>query len=118
MKIQDMNVFKKAHQITLDIYRLTLNFPEQEKFTLTRQMRRAASSIPMTLSEGSVKATDKDKERFFNISLGSCAELIYQIKLSKDLKYIDNEIYKKLNDDALEIKKMLYGLKKYLHKDK
>ncbi|MDD3625796.1 MAG: four helix bundle protein [bacterium] len=116
MNIQDMEVFKKSHQITLDIYEITKKFPKEESFSLVKQMRKAAYSIPTNLSEGSVKSSDKDREHFFEISLGSCSELIYELLLSHDLGYIDKQTYDKLDETALEIKKMLYGLKKSLHK--
>jgi four helix bundle protein len=86
-----LEVWKKAHEFVLDVYKTTKKFPKEEMFGLTSQFRRAAVSIPANIAEGYGKKSKKDKLRFYNISEGSIQECDYYITLSKDLKYIDGE---------------------------
>jgi len=88
---RDLEVWKKAHEFVLDVYKMTKKFPKEEMFGLTSQFRRAAVSIPANIAEGYGKKSKKDKLRFYNISEGSIQECDYYITLSKDLKYIDGE---------------------------
>lgn len=91
MSYRDLEVWKKAHEFVLDVYKMTKKFPKEEMFGLTSQFRRAAVSIPANIAEGYGKKSKKDKLRFYNISEGSIQECDYYITLSKDLKYIDGE---------------------------
>ena len=108
-KIRDYKVFKKSHTLTLDIYRITRGFPEEEKFGIVSQMRRAAYSIPANMVEGNVK-TEKEFIYYLRISLGSCEELRYFLLLSKDLEFINMDNFNKLDDDVLQISKMINTL--------
>lgn len=83
----DLLVWQKAHQFVLDVYSFTQNFPKQEQYGLTSQIRRAAVSIAANIAEGYKKRGLKDKARFLNISQGSLEEVKYYIILSHDLKY-------------------------------
>jgi len=105
---QDLEVWKKSHQLVLDTYKLTKNFPPEEKFGLVSQMRRAAISIPANLAEGFKKRSLKDKSNFYNIAQGSLEEVRYYIILSKDLRYLNES--KELLDSTAEIGRMLNGL--------
>jgi len=96
MNIEDMDVFKLAHKLTLEIYKQTQKYPSEEKFGLVSQMRRSSSSIPMNLMEGSHRNNRKEYRQFVGIAKGSIAELKYQLMLSNDLDYLDKEFYKKL----------------------
>ena len=107
-KFRDLTVWQKAHQLTLEIYKVTKDFPNEEKFGLVSQMRRAASSIPANIAEGFTKRGKKDKINFYNISQGSLEELKYFLILSKDLNYIRDE--KPLYELGEEIGKMLHSL--------
>lgn len=82
MNIEDMDVFKLSHRLTLDIYQHTKKYPTDEKFGLVSQMRRAASSVPMNLVEGSHRNNRKEYRQFVGIAKGSVAELKYQLMLS------------------------------------
>lgn len=111
-RFEDLEVWKKSHQLVLNIYHITRDFPSEERFGLISQMRRSAVSIPANIAEGFKKRTLKDKSNFYNIAQGSLEELRYYLILSKDLKYLyDNE---KLLADAEEIGRMLNGLIKSL----
>jgi four helix bundle protein len=76
-----LTVWQKAHKLTLDLYKLTKPFPKAEIYGLTSQIRRAASSIPTNIAEGSVQGSDAQYARFLHIALGSAAELDYLLLL-------------------------------------
>ncbi len=84
---EDLVVWQKAHQLTLEIYRLKKDFPKDEVYALTSQMRSAAYSVPSNIVEGYTKRGPKDKLRFYNISEGSLQELKYFVILASDLEY-------------------------------
>jgi four helix bundle protein len=84
---QDLIVWRKAHEFVLEVYRLTSNFPKQETYGLSHQMRRAAVSIPANIAEGFRKRTPADKTRFLNIAEGSIEESRYYLILAQDLGY-------------------------------
>ncbi len=85
---EDLVVWQKAHDLVINIYKMTTLFPTEEKFGLTSQMRRSAVSIPANVAEGFAKRGMKDKCNFYNIAQGSLEELKYYLILSKDLGYI------------------------------
>lgn len=103
-------VWQKSHHLVLDIYKVTKLFPKGELFGLTSQMRRPSSSIPTNIAEGAGRNGDKDFCRFLYIALGSANEIEYQIILSKDLDYINNEAASALISKIEEVKKMLNKL--------
>ncbi|MEW6002141.1 MAG: four helix bundle protein [Nitrospirota bacterium] len=108
MRFEDLEVWKKAHELVLKIYKITKDYPTEEKFGLVSQMRRAAISIPANISEGFKKRTLKDKANFYNIAQGSLEELRYYLILSKDLEYYKDT--DELHELIEIIGKMLYGL--------
>ena len=101
---EDVDIWKKAHQFVLDVYRLTEEFPKHELFGLTSQLRRAAVSIPANFAEGFRKVTRPDKLRFYGISLSSLEESRYYLRLAKDLRYGDTT---NMRISLEEISKML-----------
>ncbi|MGC2238917.1 MAG: four helix bundle protein [Pyrinomonadaceae bacterium] len=104
---RQLRVWEEAHGLTLSIYKITKNFPKEELFALTNQMRRASASIPTNIAEGCGRETSKDYAHFLQIALGSSFELDYQILLAKDLKYIDEKTFLELNDKVDKIKRQL-----------
>lgn len=112
--VEDMEIFKKAHKLTIEIYEITKVFPSDEKFSLVSQMRRAAYSIPSNLMEGSHRLNRKEYRQFVSIAKGSAGELKYFLLLSKDLGYISESKYLSLRELIEEISKMLTGLIKSL----
>jgi len=105
---EDLGVWQKAHQMVLNVYRITGSFPAEERFGLTSQMRRAAVSVPANLAEGFKKRGIRDKLNFYNIAQGSLEELRYYLILSKDLGYVpENRQMIEITD---EIARMLHGL--------
>ena len=79
---RDLVVWQKAHQFVLEIYRLSRSFPDDERFGLTSQLRRAAVSVPANIAEGFPKRSVSDKTRFFNIAQGSLEEVHYYLLLA------------------------------------
>ena len=108
--VEDLEVFKKAHGLTLKLYRVSKKFPEEERFNLTSQLRRAAVSIGANLMEGGHRLNRKEFRQFAGISKGSVGELKYYLLLSRDLEYISQAEYPILRAEADEISKMLNGL--------
>lgn len=88
MSIEDMDVYKLAHNLTLKVYQYTQKYPLEERYGLVSQMRRASASVPMNLMEGSHRNNKKEYRQFVGIAKGSSAELKYQLLLSRDLSYI------------------------------
>jgi len=107
-RFEDLSVWQKAHQLVLQVYRITGSFPAEERFGLTSQMRRAAVSVPANLAEGFKKRGVKDKLNFYNIAQGSLEELRYYLILSKDLGYLSDN--REMVESAEEIARMLHGL--------
>ncbi|OYQ38313.1 four helix bundle protein [Flavobacterium cyanobacteriorum] len=107
---KNYTVWQKSHQLTLDVYKAVRNFPKEEMFSLTSQMKRSSSSIPTNIAEGCGRNTDKDFARFLVISFGSANELEYQIILSVDLDFINPAEGQILLLQIEEIKKMLNAL--------
>jgi four helix bundle protein len=103
-------VWEKAHQLTLEIYRLTEFFPTSELYGLRSQIRRSAMSIGSNIAEGAGRLTDSDFARFLDIASGSSNEAEYQLILARDLGYLPAEDYQKLEFAVNEVKKMLASL--------
>jgi len=91
--------WQRSHELTLSIYKLTKIFPDDEKFGMTSQVRRAAASVPSNIAEGSGRGTQKDFLRFLYIALGSLKETEYFLLLAHDLDIIGDSEY----DQQLEL---------------
>ncbi len=105
-----LKVWEKAHHFTLKEYELTKKFPKEELYSLTNQIRRAASSIPANIAEGYSKNSQSELAHYLNISLGSANEAEYFLILARDLKYLKEEQCNYLLDLVNEIKAMLISL--------
>ena len=110
MIYSELNVFKLSHQFVLDIYAITNTFPHEEKYRLVDQLIRASYSIPSNIAEGNSKNTTKDYMNFLYIARGSANEIKYFLLLSKDLHYINDIIYTKLDTQITSIIKMINAL--------
>ena len=104
---ENVIAWQKAHAFVLQVYRVTRSFPEDEKFGLVSQFRRAAVSIEANIAEGYKKLSKADKLRFMNISQGSQEECRDYIILSRDLGYISQEEFQLLHISLEESSKML-----------
>ena len=112
--VEDLDVFKDGHNLTLNIYKISKKFPREEKFSLIQQIRRAAASICTNLMEGSHRLGRKEFRQFVGIAKGSAGELKYHLLLAKDLGYLPEEQFIVLRSEAEKISKMLNGLAKSL----
>jgi four helix bundle protein len=106
---RELKVWEKGHQMTLTSYRLTNNFPKQELFGLTSQIRRCSASIPANIAEGCGRLGNSELHRFLQIACGSANELEYHFLLARDLGYIPSEDYESAHKELL-VKRMLVAL--------
>ena len=88
VRFQQLRAWEEAHQLVLQVYRITGGYPGEEKFGLVSQMRRAAVSVPANIAEGFKRRGQKDKIHFYNIAQASLEELKYYFILSCDLTYL------------------------------
>ena len=107
---KDLKVWEKARSFTLQVYEATRLFPKEEIYSLTNQLRRAASSIPANIVEGCGKNAKQEFAHYLNIALGSANESEYFLILSKDLKCLSEEFFQTLFNNINEVKGMLIGL--------
>jgi four helix bundle protein len=105
-----LEVWRRSHQLAVSVYHATTSFPSGERYGLTGQLRRAASSIPANIAEGCGRRTDNELGRYIRICLGSATELEYHLLLAKDVGCLQPSMYESLNADALEVQSMLVGL--------
>jgi len=103
-------VWKKGHELTLIVYHITNEFPGDERFGLTSQMRRSCASIPANIAEGCGRKGNKELPRFLQIALGSAKETEYHLLRAKDLNYLALETYNEANSKLDELKRMMSGL--------
>ncbi len=113
---EDLEVFKRAYRISLDVHRASLNFPAVEQRALADQVRRASKSICANLGEGFARQglAPADFRRFITMALGSSDEMRVWSRYCLDLDYIDEPTWRKWRDEYQEISKMLQGLSKSL----
>jgi four helix bundle protein len=113
-KTEDLTVFKKAHQLALDIYKVTGTFPREEQWGITAQIRRSVASIGANLLEGSNRNNSKEYRQFVGIAKGSAGEVKYHLLLASDLGYLSREDYVRFAEETESICKMLHGLARSL----
>jgi four helix bundle protein len=111
---EDLQVWRKAHVLTLAIYKATRCFPNEERFGLTSQIRRACASIGANLAEGCGRRSDGEMSRFVHIAMGSGAELSYHLRLARDLDLLSNASSEHLRSDLNEVMRMLSSLSQKL----
>ena len=108
----DLNAWKEAHGLVLDIYAITKKFPKEEMFGLTNQIRRAAVSITSNIAEGFSRHSYKEKFQFYSISLGSLTEVQSQLLIARDICYISKIEFDKIADRTIIVNKLINGLLK------
>ncbi len=107
---QDLNAWKRGHELVLEIYELTKYFPKEEKYGLSGQLRRASVSVTSNIAEGFSRTFYKEKRRFYSIALGSLTEIQNQLIIAKDIGYIDEIKHDILLPETVVIHKLLNGL--------
>ena len=111
---KELEIWKRSRLFCSLIYDITSEFPEEEKFGLTNQLRRASVSIPSNIAEGSSRNSNKEFSRFLEISIGSCFEIETQILIAFDLKLISSINVEVLLTELNEIIKMIIRFKSIL----
>lgn len=112
---KNLNIWKLAMQLASEIYAQTEIFPKSEEFGLKSQIRRCAVSVPSNIAEGSSRTSNKDFNRFLEISLGSLYELQTQLLIASDRKFINNVISNNIENQIIELQKMISGFQKTLN---
>lgn len=107
---RDLQVWRKAHNLTLSCYRYTKPFPREELYGITSQIRRCAASIAANIAEGCGKRGNAEFQRFLGIAAGSASELEYHFLLARDLELLGRDDYELLRSSVVEVKRMLAGL--------
>lgn len=113
---EKLEVWQNARKYVRDIYKVTRKFPEEEKFGITNQIRRASTSITANLAESTSRSTNKDKLKFINISYSTTIEVINFLILSFDLEFIIEEEYSEMREKAEKITNQINSLYNSLNK--
>ena len=111
---RNLNVWKRAHELALFVYRISADFPKDEVFGLRHSMRKAATDIPSFVAEGCGKPNDVEFSRSIAAAVAVAYRLEYQSLMAKDLEFIDEKTYNELESELIEIKKMLNGFSRKL----
>lgn len=111
-----LDIWHEAHQLVLKVYKETHNFPKEEIYGLTSQLRRSVVSIPNNIAEGCGRKSKKELFNFLNISMGSASEVEYLLLLAFELHYLKDN-YKMLNNNLTEIRKMLNVFMRMIEND-
>jgi four helix bundle protein len=106
----DLIAWKEAHKLVLMVYEVTKQFPREEQFGLTNQLRRAAVSISSNISEGFSRKSKDDKNRFYFMSQGSITEVQNQLLISRDVRYITKDEFQKISDQTVIVQKLINSL--------
>jgi len=113
-----LQVWHKAHALVLAIYRASAEFPSDERFGLTSQVRRAGVSISANIAEGCGRRTDDDFARLLDYAMGSASEVEYHLLLAHDLGLLTADVHERLHAQTTEVKRMLASLLRKLQADR
>ena len=109
LDFKTLHFWKRAYNLSLRIYEETKTFPKEERYGLTSQIRRAAISIPINISEGAGRNSNKEFANFLQIAIGSACEVECELLLSKDFGYLNETTYSTLTQELVEIRKIIYA---------
>ena len=115
---REIKVWDKSHLLTLANYKATTQFPREEIYGVTSQMRRSCASIPANIAECFGRGSNAELGRFLQIAMGSACEVEYHVLLAKDLNLLSKTIYVELNERIVEIKRMLASLLMKVRRDR
>jgi len=107
---RDLQVWQRAHGITLSVYRCTRNFPREETYGMVSQLRRCSSSVAANLAEGCGRSGNPEFGRFLTMAMGSASELEYFLLLARDLEYLNAEGHDAIAHDVGQMRRMLNRL--------
>jgi len=111
---KDLDSYQKAMELVQKTYEITAEFPNEEKFGLISQMRRAAVSIPSNIAEGAARDSVKENLQFLSYSQGSLSELETQLELSVRLGFLKREICNEMDADMMALRAMIAGMRRHL----
>ncbi len=114
---RELKIWQRSMDFVEKIYQVSSEFPKEEKYGLTAQIRACVVSIPSNISEGAGRGTNKQFKRFLEFSMGSINEVQTQLELAFRVKYLSKNIYESLIDEALQIYKMILGFYNSLKDD-
>ena len=109
--------WQRADQLTIEVYRITREFPREEIYGLTSQVRRSAYSVPANIAEGAGRETDTEYLRFLHIARGSLSETEYFLHLAHNLGYLSNEEYKEVTVLVNQTFAAMHGLIRTISRD-
>ena len=104
---RNLQVWQKSHELTLLVYRLTIDFPKDEIFGLRTQMRKTSVDVASMIAEGSARENDTEFARCIATALGFAKRLEYFALVASDLQMITQTVYSELNNAIIEVEKML-----------
>lgn len=105
-----LEVWERAVDFVVRVYKMTESFPREEKFGLTSQIRRAAVSVPANIAEGAARQSSKEFSYFLSNAQGSVSELATEILIARRLGYVNEQTYKRDDDELASIGRMIFGL--------
>ena len=113
---EDLDVFRLSRELVKEVYGLLPKFPNEERFALCDQLRRAVISIPSNIAEGFGRSSVKERKYFFVVVYGSLTEVHCQLQIACDLGYITEEDFRQAKEEIVRVAQMLIGLRKSAHK--
>jgi four helix bundle protein len=112
---KDLDAWKKSIELVERIYSITKQFPQEELYGLTSQLRRAAVSIPSNIAEGAARGSKKDFLRFLHVALGSACEVETQMIIAQRLNYLDDT--DTIEEQLEAVRRLILGLIRYLRRE-
>ena len=110
---KDLNAYKEAKELVKNIYGVVQMLPQEERYALADQLRRAVISVPSNIVEGMNRISDKEKSHFLEIAYASLMEVYCQVDIAADLGYIENCKYEELEQSINGVARLISGLRKY-----
>ena len=107
---ENLNAYKEAKSLVVDVYKLIAKFPQSERFALSAQLQRAIVSVPSNIAEGSGRVSYKEKIHFLEIAYGSLMESFCQLEIACELNYISAEELAKIKEKLLAVSRLINGL--------
>ena len=115
---KDLDVWKNSIELVTEIYNITRDFPKDEIYGLTSQIKRSSVSVPSNIAEGAARKNEKEFNYFLFISRGSLAELETQITIALNLKYLKQSVFDAVSSKIIIVRKQLSGLINHLNRKK
>jgi four helix bundle protein len=107
---RELKAWQESYKLAIMIYKATKNFPKEEIFALTSQIRRSATSISANIAEGFSRFSNKDKSNFYTIALGSLTETQNHLMISKGIGYLDQSLFREISNQTVIVSKLCNGL--------